>query len=156
MTGSDTADMQKTIQRESTTAGIGLFTGEKVFLKLCPAPVGSGIVFVRSDLQGNPEIPARLEFVRQVPRCTRLANGQASIHMVEHILSALSALKIDNVRIEVEGPEIPAGDGSSNVFVELIEKAGIVSQNAPRRKIRIREPLFWSEGEIHLIALPSP
>jgi UDP-3-O-[3-hydroxymyristoyl] N-acetylglucosamine deacetylase len=147
--------MQKTIQKEAFTSGIGLFTGERVSVKLVPAAPNTGIVFQRIDLPGKPEIPARLSFVRETPRCTRLAHKTAGIQMVEHILSALGALQVDNVRIEVEGPEIVAGDGSASLFVDLIEKAGLQAQNAPRKFIKITKPIYWSEGEVHLVALPS-
>lgn len=147
--------MQKTIQKEAFVSGVGLFTGEKVSVKLTPAAPNTGIIFQRMDLPGKPEIPARLSFVRETPRCTRLAHENASIYMVEHILSALGALQVDNVRVEVNGPEIVAGDGSANHFVDLIEKAGLQTQNAPRKFIKITKPIYWSEGEVHLVALPA-
>lgn len=147
--------MQKTIQKEAFVSGVGLFTGEKVSVKLTPAAPNTGIIFQRMDLPGKPEIPARLSFVRETPRCTRLAHENASIYMVEHILSALGAFQVDNVRVEVNGPEIVAGDGSANHFVDLIEKAGLQTQNAPRKFIKITKPIYWSEGEVHLVALPA-
>lgn len=155
MTQSLSAEMQKTLQHEATTSGIGLFTGEKVSIKICPAPPNSGIVFQRTDLPEKPEIPALLSYVKEAPRCTRLATEKASILMVEHLLSALYAYGIDNARIEVEGPELPAGDGSAQQFVEMIEKNGMAVQQTPRKYLAIKQPIFWSEGEIHLIALPS-
>lgn len=148
-------EMQKTIQNEVFASGVGLFTGEKVSLKILPAPPDTGIVFHRIDLPGKPTIPARLSFVREAPRCTRLAKEQASIHMVEHLLSALGGMGIDNAIIEVQGPEILAADGSARLFVELIEKAQPQIQKAPRKVLKISNPLFWSEGEVHLIALPA-
>lgn len=155
MTGPKPAEMQKTIKNEQFASGIGLFTGEKVTLKILPAPPNTGIIFQRVDLPGKPEIPAHLSFVREAPRCTRLANGSASIHMVEHLLSALGAMGVDNARIEVGGPEILAADGSAKLFVELIEKASLEVQSVPRKVIKITEPLYWSEGEVHLVALPA-
>lgn len=147
--------MQKTIKRDVFASGIGLFTGEKVTVKIAPAPKNYGIVFQRVDLPGKPEIPAQLAFVREAPRCTRLATAQASVHMVEHLLSALCALGVDNAKIEVEGSEILAADGSAKIFVDLIEEAGLQEQKAPRHFMQITEPLYWSEGEVYLIALPS-
>jgi len=147
--------MQKTIQSEASASGIGLFTGEKVSLKICPAPPNTGLVFKRVDLPGKPEIPALLSYVREAPRCTRLATEKGSILMVEHLLSALYAYGIDNAKIEVEGPELPAADGSSQLFVEMIEKTGVAIQKNPRKYIRVSQPVYWSEGEVHLIALPS-
>src|SRR5438105_2311901 len=93
-----------------------------------PAPENSGIVFRRIDLPNKPEIPAKIEYVKDAPRCTRLATENGSVQTVEHILSALSCLGIDNARIDVGGAEILAADGSAQLFVELIEKAGIVEQ----------------------------
>lgn len=156
MTLSDSAEMQKTLLREAALSGMGLFTGEKVHLRILPAPAGSGILFRRTDLPGSPEIPALLANVREAPRCTRLAKENASVMMVEHLLSALYSYGVDNALIEVEGPEIPAGDGSARVFVDLIEKSGLKSLEAPKNAIRVQSPLYWSEGEVHLIALPCP
>lgn len=147
--------MQKTIQKEVSASGIGLFTGEKVSLKILPASSNTGIQFIRVDLPGKPKIPADLSFVRDAPRCTRLANAHLSIHMVEHLLSALSGMGIDNAYIEVEGPEILAADGSAKLFVDLIEEAGIEELNTPKKVLKIARPLYWSEGEVHLIALPA-
>jgi len=155
LTQSAPAEMQKTIQHEASVSGSGLFTGEKVSLKICPSPPDSGIVFQRTDLPGNPEIPALLSFVREAPRCTRLATEKTSILMVEHLLSALYAYGIDNARIEVEGPELPAGDGSAQIFVDMIEKTGCTVQPSLRKFVRISQPIYWSEGDVHLIALPA-
>ncbi len=148
--------MQKTVKNEVAASGYGLFTGEKVSLKILPAPPNTGIVFQRIDLAGKPELAAHLSLVREAPRCTRLANEKASIYMVEHLLSAFRGLGIDNARIEVEGPEILAADGSSLFFVELLEKAGAQVQTTPRKFIEIKDPIYFSEKEVHLIALPSP
>jgi UDP-3-O-[3-hydroxymyristoyl] N-acetylglucosamine deacetylase len=112
-------------------------------------------VFQRVDLPGKPEIPARLSFVREAPRCTRLASEKVSIHMVEHLLSAFGGMGIDNARVEVEGPEILAADGSAKFFVELIEKARTKIQKIPRKFLKISQPIYWSEGEVHVIALPA-
>jgi UDP-3-O-[3-hydroxymyristoyl] N-acetylglucosamine deacetylase len=147
--------MQKTIESEALASGVGLFTGEKVSLKILPAPPNTGIVFQRVDLPGKPEIPARLSFVREAPRCTRLASEKVSIHMVEHLLSAFGGMGIDNARVEVEGPEILAADGSAKFFVELIEKARTKIQKIPRKFLKISQPIYWSEGEVHVIALPA-
>lgn len=147
--------MQKTLRREIVVSSIGIFTGENVSVKICPASVGSGIFFKRMDLEGMPEIPARLQFVQETPRCTRIASGTASVMMVEHLLSALYACGVDNARVEVSGPEIPGVDGSSKLFVDLIEQCGLEIQDQPRLYISVQQPLFWSSGDIHLVALPS-
>lgn len=147
--------MQKTLQQEVSAAGNGLFTGEKVSLRICPAAPNRGILFKRVDLPGSPEIPALLSFVREAPRCTRLAKEETSIMMVEHLLSALYAYGVDNAVVEMEGPELPAADGSAQMFVDLIEKSGLASQDASRKYVRVCNPIYWSEGDVHLVALPS-
>lgn len=146
---------QKTLSKEISTSGVGLFTGESVSLTLIPAPPNTGIIFQRIDLPGKPEIPAHASFIREVPRSTRLGNGAATVHMVEHLLAALVGLGIDNLRIAVTGPEIPSGDGSALLFVKLIEQAGILEQDAPKKIIQVKEPIFWSAGDVHLVALPA-
>lgn len=146
---------QKTIKRSLTLSGKGLFTGETVTLNIHPAPIGHGIVFQRVDLPGKPLIPAKLDYVSDSVRCTRLATKSASVLMVEHLLSAISALELDNLLIEVKGPEMPACDGSSKIFVDLFEQGGIVFQEGPRRIFKVTKPIFYSQNETHLIALPS-
>jgi UDP-3-O-[3-hydroxymyristoyl] N-acetylglucosamine deacetylase len=155
LAGVESAEMQKTIQREFFASGIGLFTGEKVSLKISPMPAQSGIIFQRTDLPAKPEIPAHVSFVREAPRCTRLATAKASIYMVEHLLSALGALGVDNAKIEVEGPEILAADGSAQFFVDLIEEVGLQEQPLARRVLKITKPIYWSESEVHLVVLPA-
>ena len=147
--------MQKTLDSEVFTSGIGLFSGEKVSIRLKPAPVQSGIVFQRIDLPHKPLIPAQVQYVSDTHFCTRLKANKASVMTVEHLLSALSACGIDNALIEVEGPEIPVGDGSARMFVDLIEQAGIVEQDAPKRYFTLSQPVFWSDNEIHLFAVPN-
>lgn len=124
-------------------------------MTLCPAAPKTGIVFQRVDQPGKPEIPASLQYVKEWPRCTRLISENTGVQMVEHLLSSLSAYGIDNLRIELTGPEIPSLDGSSLPFVEAIEKAGIKIQDTKRRYLKIEEPVYWSENEVHLIGLPS-
>ncbi|HSW72221.1 MAG TPA: UDP-3-O-acyl-N-acetylglucosamine deacetylase [Chlamydiales bacterium] len=148
---------QKTIQKEVEISGIGLFTGKKAHLRLVPGKVGTGIIFCRKDLPHQPLISAIVSNVRKTPRCTTLhENGEgATITMVEHLLSALKAYGIDNLRIELDGPEIPVGDGSAKVFVELIEKSGILLQPEEKKVYSLDRPIHFSEGDTHLVALPS-
>ena len=134
---------------------MGLFTGEKVSIRICPAPVDTGIIFQRVDLPGRPVIPALLPYVGEAPRCTRLTASRGSVMMVEHLLSSLYAFGVDNACIEVDGPEVPAVDGSAQPFIELIEKVGLHSQDMPRRYGKISQPVYWSEGDVHLVAFPS-
>jgi len=147
---------QTTLSKPVEFAGVGLFSGQHCSVRMVPASVDSGIIFQRMDLPGKPEIPARLEFVSETPRCTRLMKGNGSVQMVEHLLSALRGMGIDNLKIEVQGPEIPVGDGSAQEIVRLIEQAGIKTLNVPKKVLRIQKPVYWSEGETHLIALPFP
>jgi UDP-3-O-[3-hydroxymyristoyl] N-acetylglucosamine deacetylase len=100
-------------------------------------------------------LAARLEYVQATPRCTVLGNGTISIQTVEHLLSALRAFEIDNVLIEISGPEVPIFDGSALPFVEMIEKAGIRELEKEKKTVKVQTPLFWSQGDIHLIAVPS-
>ena len=138
---------QRTIAEKISCTGIGLHTGAPVQLTLHPARVGSGIVFVRSDLAHPVEIPARREAVTSTVMATTLGCGDATVSTVEHLLSALYSLGVDNARIEVDGPEIPVMDGSAASFVFLIRAAGLFEQNAPRRLLCIREALEVRDGD---------
>lgn len=146
---------QRTIQQEVGMEGISLFTGKVVSMKLKPLGENKGMVFRRKDLSGEPEIIANLSSVKRTPRCTILGNNRFDILTVEHLLSALYAFDIDNVLIELDGEEIPACDGSSNIFVGLIEKAQIKEQRAEKKIGKIKKPIFWVKDQIHIIALPS-
>ncbi len=115
----------------------------------------TGIVFQRTDLPYRPFLPARSEYVQGTPRCTIIGNGQASVQTTEHLLAALRAYGIDNVLIEISGPEVPIFDGSSRHFVEMIENAGIREMEGEKTIYSLKNPVFWSQGDIHLIALPS-
>jgi len=148
-------DMQKTIKKDIYMSGIGLFTGEKVSVKMKPACVDTGIVFHKVDVKGTPKIPATLDYVKKAPRCTIVGNKNVSILTVEHLLSSLKAYEIDNLVIEINGPEIPVGDGSAQLFVELIEEAGLEIQEKKKKIIKIGSPVFWTKGEVHIIAIPS-
>ncbi len=146
---------QKTIKTSVSLSGTGLFTGTKVNLRICPADVDQGIVFQRIDLPSKPKIAANIAFVRETPRCTILGNEEVVIQTVEHILAAINAYGIDNLLIEIDGPEIPIFDGSSFPFTEMIEKAGVCEQAKEKLIRRITKPVYWSQGNIQLIALPS-
>ncbi len=146
---------QKSIQNTISSSGVGLFTGKKVNITLSPADVDHGIVFQRVDLPDKPKIPANIKFVKETPRCTILGNGETSIQTVEHITAALSAYGIDNLLVSLDGPEVPIFDGSSASFVEMIEKGGICEQGSEKEKRKIQSPVFWSQGDIQIIALPS-
>lgn len=133
--------MQATLASTASLAGSSLHTGEKVTLTLKPAPVGHGFKFKRIDLPDEPTIDARVENVKFVERATTLAEGNVKVHTVEHVLSALVGMGVDNALIEMDANEPAIADGSARPFVELIKKAGIVEQDARRSEYWVREPI---------------
>ncbi len=158
---------QRTLAQPARLDGVGLFSGKAVHVTMRPAPADHGVVFKRVDLSGAPLIPVRIENVVDRARRTAIRapgsdieQGGAVVETVEHCLSALAALGIDNVLIELDAEELPIGDGSAQPFVEMIEQAGIAEQDAPRRPLIVSEPVTVRapagagiEGVI--IALPS-
>lgn len=123
-------------------------------MRFCPAEPGTGVVFKRTDLPQQPSIPANLEYVCDTQRSTTIGVGNAKVHTVEHVMAAIRAFDIDNLYIEVSNMEPPIGNGSSDAFVQMIEDAGILEQNANTVIRQVTQPLYWSEGGIHLVALP--
>lgn len=150
-----TPQKQRTFQRCISAHGIGLFSGEKVSIRLCPAEGNTGIIFQRVDLPHRPKLHARSEFVQGTPRCTIIGNGKDSVQTVEHLLAALRAYEIDNLLIEISGGEVPIFDGSSREFVSLIEAGGICELEADKTIFKLKTPIYWSQKDTHLIALPS-
>ncbi len=136
---------QRTLKNLIKATGVGLHTGEKVYLTLRPAPVNTGVVFRRVDLDEPVTIPARPESVGDTTLSTALVKDGVRISTVEHLLSALAGLGIDNVYVDVSAPEVPIMDGSAGPFVFLIQSAGIEEQAAPKRFIRIRKPVVVEE-----------
>jgi UDP-3-O-[3-hydroxymyristoyl] N-acetylglucosamine deacetylase len=136
---------QRTPKKVIQATGVGLHSGEKVLLTLRPAPINTGIIFRRTDLSPIVEIPASYEHVSDTMLCTSLQHQGAKVATVEHLLSALAGLGIDNAYIDVNAPEIPIMDGSAAPFVFLIQSAGISEQNAPKRFIRILKPIRVEE-----------
>src|SRR5881628_3369533 len=135
------SEFQHTVGKIASLSGTSLHTGEKVSLKLHPAPVDHGIKFKRRDLQDEPTIDATIDNLKTVERATTIGEGSIRVHTVEHILSSLSAMGVDNAVVEMDANEPPIGDGSAQPYVELIKKAGIVAQEAPRRIFDVREPV---------------
>lgn len=135
------AEKQRTLARPSSLTGTSLHTGEKVTLSLRPAFPNHGLKFRRVDLPDQPFIPADVAKVQTVERATTLAEGSVKVHTVEHVLSALTAMGIDNAIIEMDANEPPIGDGSALPYVECIKKAGIVEQDELRSVWDIREPI---------------
>ena len=138
---------QRTLKKPIRATGVGVHTGEKVYLTLLPAPINAGIVFRRTDCEPVVEIPARAEYVGDTTFCTTLVKDGVRIGTVEHLLSAMAGLGIDNAIIEVSAPEVPIMDGSSGPFVFLIQSAGIVEQNAKKRFIRVKETIELVDGD---------
>ncbi|MFT4639584.1 MAG: UDP-3-O-[3-hydroxymyristoyl] N-acetylglucosamine deacetylase [Verrucomicrobiales bacterium] len=134
-------DFQHTLGKPSSLAGTSLHTGAKVTLTLKPAPPHHGLKFRRTDLEDQPFIDAHVSKVQMVERATTLAEGSVKVHTVEHVISALTGMGVDNAIIEMDANEPPIGDGSSAPFVECIKQAGIVKQDAIRQVYEIREPI---------------
>src|SRR5256714_8928549 len=151
------SELQQTLAKSASVSGTSLHTGEKVTLKLQPAPDDSGIKFKRRDLQDEPTIDATIANLKTVERATTIGEGSVRVHTVEHILSSLVAMGVDNAVVEMDANEPPIGDGSAQPYVRLIKEAGIVSQEAPRRFFDVREPIHVEtrNGSL-LVVLPDP
>ncbi|MCB9230301.1 MAG: bifunctional UDP-3-O-[3-hydroxymyristoyl] N-acetylglucosamine deacetylase/3-hydroxyacyl-ACP dehydratase [Bacteroidia bacterium] len=149
-------EKQHTIEKEISIAGVGLHTGETVNLTFKPAPENHGYVFKRIDLPGGPEVKALVEYVVDTSRGTTIADGEAKVHTVEHTLAALAGLQIDNVLIELDGPEPPVMDGSSLSFVKILKQAGLKEQKANREYFVVDTPIHFHENghQVDLAALP--
>ena len=140
---------QRTLKNTIRATGVGLHSGKKVYLTLKPAPIDSGIVFVRTDLEPSVEIVARAENVGETLLSTTLVKNGVKVATVEHLLSAMAGLGIDNCRIELSSEEVPIMDGSAGPFVFLIQSAGIQEQDAAKKFIRItREVTVEEDGKI--------
>lgn len=147
---------QHTLEAGFSCTGVGLHTGLRVQVRVLPASVNQGRYFVRTDLPGMPVIPARIEQVAQTVLSTELAQGQARVRTVEHLLAALVGLGIDNARIEINGPEVPLLDGSALAWVEAIAQAGWVAQEALRPVWSVLQPVVVQQQDAFAIALPAP
>src|SRR3954464_11108287 len=134
-------ELQHTLGKSAGFSGTSLHTGEKVTLKLHPAPVDHGIKFKRADLQDEPSIDARIENLKTVERPTTIGEGSVRVHTVEHVLSALSAMGVDNAIVEMDANEPPIGDGSAQPYVEVIKKAGLSAKEGARIFFEVREPM---------------
>ena len=149
-----TPDRQHTLASPASISGIGLHTGVKVNVRLCPAPVNTGIVFKRTDLDGFA-IEATVRNVARVAYATSLMKQGVLISTTEHLLSALAASKVDNVFVEIDNLELPIVDGSALPFVKLIEKAGLRRQRAARVYARVLTPIEVVDGEKRIAVYPS-
>lgn len=149
--------MQHTLKTSIAASGTGLHSGKAINMVMKPGAVDSGIVFVRSDIQGGDNcIPALWDRVNDTKLCTVITNEAGlSIGTVEHIMAALRGCRIDNAIIELDGPELPAMDGSAMPFVALIEKAGIAPQNATRRAIRVLQEITVEQDGKRVSLIPA-
>ena len=138
---------QRTLKNSIKATGVGLHSGEKVYLTLSPAPVNTGIIFRRTDLDEPVEIPARAENVGDTTLSTTLIKNGVRISTVEHLLSAMAGMGIDNAYIDLSAAEVPIMDGSSGPFVFLIQSAGIAEQDAPKRFVRIKKSIVVEEKD---------
>jgi len=150
-------DKQHTLQSEVSISGTGIHTGVLVNMILKPVPAGFGIQFQRTDLPGQPKIKADCDLVTDTSRGTTLESNGAKINTVEHVLAALVGMGIDNVLIAINGPEVPIIDGSSEPFVEMIEKAGIAEQEAEKIWYSIDENILYKDDikNVNLLAIPA-
>ena len=150
-------DMQKTLKDSVKLSGIGLHTGEKVNITILPAAENHGFKFQRVDIEGQPTIKADCDLVVATDRGTTLEENGARVYTTEHLLAALVGMEVDNALIQIDGPEVPIMDGSSWLFVEAIEKAGLVEQNAERNYFELTENIKWEDLEkgVEFLAVPD-
>ena len=145
---------QRTLKNEIHATGIGVHSGSKVYLTLRPAPIDTGVVFRRVDLSPVVNIPAKAEFISDTSLCTCLARDGAQVGTVEHLLSALSGVGIDNLYIDVDSPELPIMDGSSGPFVFLIQSAGIKEQDALKKFLKVKKSVSVTAGDKQVCVSP--
>lgn len=152
------SEKQKTIKEPFSLSGMGLHTGSKTTVNFKPAPENAGISFVRVDLPGKPVIKADVPHVvvdKGLPRCTSIGQGEAVIHTVEHVLSVLSAVGIDNLVMEIDGNELPGLDGSAMEYLRAVKKAGTIEQNSDRQYFYVKEPITVQENGSFICINPS-
>jgi UDP-3-O-[3-hydroxymyristoyl] N-acetylglucosamine deacetylase/3-hydroxyacyl-[acyl-carrier-protein] dehydratase len=146
---------EQTLARDARVQGVSFLSGLDVELTFRPAEAGSGVVFVRTDLPGQPTVPAHIRYVIPRQRRTTIRNGEAVVEMVEHVMAALAGLRIDNCRVEINAPETPGCDGSSLAFVEALGGAGAVRQDRLRSVLPIEKPFTVREGTSTVTAHPG-
>lgn len=146
---------QQTLNRSVTFSGIGLHSGNRVNMTIHPAPANTGVRFRRVDLEGKPEIDARVENVSETNRSTTLAKGNVKIHTVEHVLAALAGYGIDNAIVELDANEPPIADGSSREFCKIIQSAGVTPLAEKREAFTPAEPIELKSGETVMTLFPD-
>jgi UDP-3-O-[3-hydroxymyristoyl] N-acetylglucosamine deacetylase len=147
---------QHTLGASFELSGVGLHSGVVTHVRVLPAIASSGRYFVRIDLPGSDIIPARVQSVKSTTLSTELACGEASVRTVEHLLASLAASGVDNARIEIDGPEVPLLDGSAACWAEAIARSGVVSQEALRQELDLKEPVVVYQGDAYVAAIPAP
>jgi UDP-3-O-[3-hydroxymyristoyl] N-acetylglucosamine deacetylase/3-hydroxyacyl-[acyl-carrier-protein] dehydratase len=145
---------QQTLRQSAGFSGIGLHGGNRVNMTFLPAPANTGIRFRRMDLEGTPEVEARIENVGATARSTSLTRGNVKIQTVEHVLAAFAGRGIDNAMVELDSGEPPIGDGSARPYLKMIEEAGVVAQDEHREVFRVQNPISLDRGETMLTVLP--
>jgi UDP-3-O-[3-hydroxymyristoyl] N-acetylglucosamine deacetylase / 3-hydroxyacyl-[acyl-carrier-protein] dehydratase len=149
-------EFQQTVGKTAGFSGTALHTGEKVSLKVHPAPVDHGIKFKRKDLQDEPTIDAKIDNLKMVERATTIGEGSVRVHTVEHVLAALWAMGVDNAIVEMDANEPPISDGSAKAYVDLLKKTGLAAQDEPRKFFDVREPIHVeSKTGALLVLLPD-
>jgi len=138
---------QRTLKSIVSATGVGLHTGQKVRMSLRPAQPDTGIVFRRLDLPGAADLPARADLVGETRLCSCLVSGAIRIFTIEHLMSALYGLGVDNAYVDLDGPEVPIMDGSAAPFVLLIQQAGVEEQGAPKRFLRVKKRIVARDGD---------
>lgn len=153
--GEPIARLQQTIKATASVSGRGYWSGKEVTVRFEPAPEDTGIVFVREDIEGAPQVPAQVDYRIEVPRRTNLVHQGATVEMVEHVLAALAGLQIDNCLVHVNSAEMPGLDGSSKAYVEQLAEAGVETQSSPRAVLAISEVVRVGDDECWVEARPS-
>src|SRR2546426_9754441 len=138
---------QRTLKTLVSASGVGLHTGQKVRMSLRPAPVDTGIVFRRIDLAAPVDLPARAELVGETRLSSCLVRDGVKVYTVEHLMSALGGLGVDNAYVDLDAPEVPIMDGSAAPFVLLVQQAGIAEQGAPKRFLRVTRRVEVKDGD---------
>lgn len=147
-------ELQRTLKRTVAVEGIGLHSGNRIHMKVLPAAPGAGIRFRRTDIPGRPEISATLHNVINCVHATTIGTRDFRISTIEHIMAAFAGLGIDNATVEIDGPEVPAMDGSASIFVYLFKDAGIKIQGMPRRFIEVIEEVTVKQNDKKVTFLP--
>jgi len=146
--------LQKTIRKKVTVHGHGIHSGNACSLTFKPAPANTGVYFIRSDLPGKPFLKVHCKNVQATSYQTTIGGPDFTVATIEHCVAALSALRLDNILIELDGPEIPICDGSARDFLKALQETGMVELDQPRKYCYITEPIYFSEGDKHAYVLP--